>query len=239
MGTHKTTKIALEFVEQVIDLEDDGAVCDLLLQHARRLGFAEMAVCELPFVGRPLKLVCTWPDEFRQHYLEFFYQSDPLARHARGTTEPFVWSQVNWDRSHGSPEQRVLDEAARVGLEDGFVVPVIGVDGDQSAVGLAGPRIRLDADDRRGLHLMSVFAHYAVSRRRAAVSEKLSSATLPPTEQEALKQFVFGDRCRSWETSRFSAREISEICHSARARFGARSLIEAGCIAFFRGEITP
>ena len=237
---HNTAEIALDFVDQVIELDDDATVCDLLLKHARGLGFQDVAVCELPFSGRPMRLVCTWPAGFCKLYLTSLYQDDPLARHACETTEPFVWSQVSWDRSRGSRAQRVLDEAAAVGLEDGFIVPVIGVDGDQSALGLAGPRIQLNATDRHGLHLMCIFAHYAIWRRRSAVCGKRLDGRLSQAQQDALKYAMFGRlQDRAWEPSRFAAREVGEIHRSACARFGAGSVTEAGCIAFLRGEITP
>jgi LuxR family quorum sensing-dependent transcriptional regulator len=231
------TKVALEFIEQVVDLDDDAAVCDLLLARARDLGFENMVVCDLPASGRPAKFVATWPTAFRERYLAALYRDDPLARHARGTAEPFAWSEATWDRTPRSREQRVIEEAAEFGLEDGFVVPVIGIGADQSAIGLSGRRIRLDAGDRRGLHMMSIFAHYAIWRRRDAIRRMSPPHSLTEPQREALRYAVFGNQ--NYFPHRFSAGEMCEISHSVCARFGARNIMEAGCLAFMRGELNP
>lgn len=239
MTTENFSKAALDFVDQVVDLYDHDDVCDLLLSCVRGFGFDHMALCDLPSSGRPAKLVATWPDAFRERYHGTLYRDDPLARHARGTVEPFAWSEATWDHSRGSREQRVMEEAAAYELEDGFVVPVVGIGGDQSVIGLAGRRMRLDAGDRNGLHLMCVFAHYAISRRRDAVGRMQVAEGLTAAQQDALRYAVFGQHPNSDRgSSRFSPSELCEISHTARTRYGARNTLEAGCIAFMRGEIS-
>ena len=240
MTTAEFTKVALEFVEQVVELDDDEAVCDLLLRRARDLGFENMVVCDLPSSGRPAKFVATWPSAFRDRYLTALYRDDPLVRYARGTVEPFSWSEATWDRSPRSREQRVMEEAAEFGLEDGFVVPVIGIGADQSAIGLSGRRIRLDAGGRRGLHMMSVFAHYAIWRRRNAIRQMSFSGSLTELQRDTLQFAVFGDPSDSRGFPfRSAGAEMCEISHSVCAHFGARNIMEAGCLAFMRGEINP
>lgn len=158
--------IALDFVEEVTSARDDAAVSELLLGHCRKLGFEYLIICDLPMPGQSFKVqLCNWPPLLYARYSEHLYAHDPIARHAARHTEPFVWSDVHWDRSRNSPEQRVIDEVAEFGIEDGFVLPVVGINGEQSCLGLAGRRIKLCERDRGALHLMCLYVHHVVRRR--------------------------------------------------------------------------
>ena len=124
MSSSKVAATALDFIEEVADLLDEAEIRDRLLLHAQKLGFSNMIVLDLPEPGQRLQVhLCNWPSDFYRRYFSHYYADDPLARHARGTTEPFVWSDVLWDGSRGSREQRVIDAAGEYGLEDGFILP--------------------------------------------------------------------------------------------------------------------
>jgi LuxR family quorum sensing-dependent transcriptional regulator len=241
MEPAEMARVALEFVDQVAGLDDETAVRDLLLRHSRALGFDNLIVAELAQPGEPLEVhLCTWPQGFFDLYRSQLYRDDPLARHARATTEPFVWSDAAWDRSRGSPEQRVMDEAAAFGLEDGFVVPVIGVDGDQSVVGLAGRRGALEDHERRALHLMCVYAHHTIRHRRMVGARPASPVALSPVQQDCLAHLFMG-RGAGAIGSRLGlpAAGVRRACRDAARILRVTNPVEAAVKAALLGEIHP
>jgi len=130
MTSGKLLQSALEFIDKVDAASGLDEIRLLLLRSARQFGFHSLIVCDVPVAGGPLDVhLCECPPGFFERYMaRGYYAHDPLARHASQTTEPFLWSEVQWDHSRGSAEQLVMDEAAGAGLEEGFVVPIVGLD---------------------------------------------------------------------------------------------------------------
>src|SRR5262245_3847606 len=136
---------ALDFIDATSGVNDSAQIRKALLGAIKKFGLRSFIVCDLPQPGQDLAIhLCDFPEGFIDHYVSHeHHASDPLARHARQTTEPFLWSEVQWDRTRGSAAQHVMDVRAAYGLYEGFVVSIVGVHGEHSAIGLSGPRLTL------------------------------------------------------------------------------------------------
>ncbi len=231
------SKIALDFVDQVSDLGDEFEVRELLLQFGRTFGFDYLIVSELPERGLPNVHLCNWPREYFDYYCKYLYRDDPLARHARRTTEPFVWSDVHWDRCKGSPAQRVMDQSTEFGLADGFVVPILGANGDQSAIGLAGSQARLEDSDRRALHLMCVYTHHAIRSIRQDGS-RTCARELTAIERTVLtSRLLTRDYGMMSEVLGLSKMAIESVAAGVCRAFGVPDALQAACKARLAGAI--
>ncbi len=231
------SKIALDFVDQVSDLDDESEVRELLLRYGRNFGFDYLIVAELPVRGMPQVHLSNWPREYFDYYCKYLYHDDPLARHARRTTEPFVWSEVQWDQSKGSPAQRVMDQTREAGLSDGFVVPILGARGDQSVIGLSGRRPVLNGPDRHAMHLMCVYAHHAIRSLRQDGSRACAR------EATEIERTVLAHRFLARDCSMMSALlglskvAIERVVTDVYRRFGATDVLQAACKARLAGVI--
>ena len=229
--------VALDFTDEVAQAHSSAEVQELLLAYARNWGFEYLMVCEIPAPGQPLNFkVCNWPKEFLQEWLRDLYRHDPLLRHAAQTTEPFSWSEVEWDRSRGSPEQRVMDAAAAHGLKDGFIVPIVGLDGEQSLVGLAGDRTMMLDQERRALHMMCLYAHHAIDAIRKPPKPLIRKSVL----RDCLAYAFIGQNADVIaERTSLSADEVRAAWRWAQDALGAEGPVEAAVKAAVVGAINP
>lgn len=240
MEAGSLASIALDFVDDIASAPDEPTVRDLLLRHCARLGFEFVIVCDLPLPGQSFAVQsCNWPQALLERYCDRLHVNDPIARHAGSRIEPFVWSEVSWDRSSGSPEQRVIDEAAAFGLHDGFVVPVVGVEGEQSCLSLAGRRACLTESDRRALHLMCLYSHYEI-RRRHEPEAALPIPALSETVRDCLCYALMGHEAHAIAgRTRLSAEEIRSACREAASALRVAGTREAAVRAAVLGAICP
>lgn len=242
MNSAPLARIALDFVDEVTSVAGVTTAQDLLLEHTRGLGFDHLIVCDLPVPGQSFEAhLCNWPAAFFQHFCRSLVNHAPIMKHASRTTEPFVWSEVQWDRSRGSPEQRVMDEAAAAGLEDGFVVPVVGVKGDQSCLGLSGRPATLEDPDKRALHLMCLYAHHAARKRRTARARGESgNHSLSALQRDCLQYAFMGHNADAIsERLPLSAGEVRSLSRRAANALGVFHPLEAAVRAAVLGEIRP
>ena len=241
MPAASLSRIALEFVDRTTAAPNAAAIQEMLLEGCRRLGFDHLIICDVPDQGHTSIEVqlCTWPQELRDRFQKVHHKHDHLLHHARQTLEPFTWSEVQWDHSKGSPQQQMMDEAAEFGLVEGFVVPVVGLEGDQSCVGLAGRGGRLQDRDRRALHLMCLYAHHAVRRRRRP-SRAAGPSRLTMLQRDCLAYTFAGlDAHTIADRVRLSSAEVLRASRLAASRLGLVNPLEAAARATVLGEIRP
>ena len=242
MSSAPIARVALDFVDDIASTSDVEAIRELLLDHSRKLGFDRLIVCELPVAGQSFQAyVCNWESGFFDRFRREMVKHGPIMKHASQTTEPFVWLDVEWDRSRHSPEQRVMDEAADAGMEAGFVVPVVGVKGDQSCLGLSGRAMALQDDERRALHLMCLFAHHAARQPRTEESAAAcTGAGLTDAERDCLSYAFMGyDADGISERTVLSAGEVRALSRQAARWLGIESPAEAAVQAALLGKIQP
>lgn len=238
MSPSPVARIALDFVEEVSTARSAAEVQSLLLSYAQSRGFEYLMICDLPVPGQTFSIIaCNWPRAWLEAFSTGLYRHSPIVRHAGQTTEPFSWSDVEWDRSRGSPERRVMDLAAAHGLKDGFVVPVIGTDGEQSCVGLAGSRTALQDQERRALHLMCLYAHHAM---RTTKKRRIRHRIPGPKSRDCLSYALLGlDAEAIADRTSLSSAQVRAIQRDAEKMLGASGPVESAVKAAMLGAIHP
>ena len=136
----------------------------LLLASIEPYGFSGCIIGQLTRPARGAHFATAlfgWPHDWYRRYLsEGYVKRDPVARHLKATSEPFLWSEVDWDPDRDPEGRRIMEEAREFGLEDGFVVPIPGIDWELNGVSMAGRPRPLDPSDRQILQLISIYAHH-------------------------------------------------------------------------------
>jgi LuxR family quorum sensing-dependent transcriptional regulator len=157
------------FVEEAFDLMDrieamttPDAIQRALLEIVGQFGFTYLMMSRLPAEKTrlaPNMLVRVWPEDFLARYdRKNYLRDDPMAAHCFTTLNPFLWSEVGYDRSRQPRAALVMDEAGDAGLREGLSLPVHDKNGFQACISMAGDRIELPARGRRTLHLACLFA---------------------------------------------------------------------------------
>ncbi|MGG7517933.1 LuxR family transcriptional regulator [Allorhizobium undicola] len=126
---------------------------ELLLEFDNLLeayGIAYFGIVRTPKPDQnPLSLVLAgrWPDKWPQIYVtKKFVLIDPSIRYLAQAQKPFRWSEaleVYRDDPHFKRMQRMMSEAHRMGLEDGYVFPVHGRGGLLGNLTMGGPNLEL------------------------------------------------------------------------------------------------
>lgn len=155
---------ALDCVERIAVVRDVATLIDETKAAIKPFGFKWFLIGDLPepIGGSTVRILASsWPDAWRKRYVsESYYDIDPVARHARGTTEPFLWSDVRWDAASDPRAGAMMDDCKAHGLSQGFVVPVMAANGELGVVSLVAGRVSMTAEKRRALQLIAIYAHH-------------------------------------------------------------------------------
>lgn len=159
---------ALDLLDRLSAAQSCAQAVSLLRQAIAPFGFTSVVMSDLPsprVTTDPEVYALDAPPGWYQHYVDGgHYAHDPVARRARQTTSPFVWSEVARETTDVPSAQRVMREASDFGLEDGFTVPIMEIGGQQSVLSLGGPQRAMAPHERHALHIMCVYAHHTVRR---------------------------------------------------------------------------
>lgn len=130
------------------------------------------------------------PKGFGERFIGQNYgNSNPISRRARQTDEPFFWHDVA-DDAVESEGRRIMDEAASVGLTDGFCIPVHMPAGERGLVSFLGGSVSLNEDERLALQALGLAAHAHVLHLR--LPEATTTAKLTAREREVLRWTAAG-----------------------------------------------
>lgn len=83
-------------------------------------------------------VVRNYAEDWMAHYIAEGYEAiDPVPKHCFATNRPFTWTEVTKLKGLTKKAQTVMDEAREAGLYDGVAVPIHGVKGELSGIGMA------------------------------------------------------------------------------------------------------
>lgn len=162
---------------------------------AGRFGFSAFAISQ--YVTRDgLEqvdlLLSGLPDGFGQRFITLNYgATNPISRRARQSDEAFFWHDVVYDKAANPEGHRVMEDAERSGLTDGYCVPVHLPEGGRGLVSFLGGHVPLDDDARLALQAVSFAAHSQVHHLRVPDLGK-AVARLTAREREVLRWTAAG-----------------------------------------------
>jgi len=182
--------IELAEADTLAAAQSGRALDDLARDLVDELGLDHFAylACRLP-PGTMLEPEDTfrtsYPSEWVARYKDKTYRLyDPVVVRAQRSRLPFLWGQGNFLRPYRKAQRHVFHEAKTFGIEEGYLVPVCGPDGDigvftvvsenrdavRSAASLAAGRIQLFAAEfhdavMRGIERTPIHAEVLLSNR--------------------------------------------------------------------------
>jgi LuxR family quorum sensing-dependent transcriptional regulator len=206
-------------------------------------GYTGFIMCGIPDAGENLEeliLLQGWSEDWNVRYLDqSFINFDPVVEQVRTSHLPFEWSEVGGPKVRLSKQARqVMDEAASIGMPDGFCVPVYRPGAFQAALSFGGDGVELSPDDKHALHLVGIYAHNRVRDMLRSGPAK-PKKKLTPRECECLKWTSVGKT--SWEISQIlniSQYTADWYLASAAKKLGAVNRTQAVAEALRQGLIS-
>jgi LuxR family quorum sensing-dependent transcriptional regulator len=226
------------------DLSSQTGVDPLLADFGRiigNFGFDAFLLARLPDPGGRIDdnvLLSGWSAPWFERYASQNYvRVDPIARRLRSAEAPFVWSEHLAERSLDPDERQVMEEAAAIGMRDGFCVPLWGLDGRRAGLSLAAHRVDLSPAERALMQLVAVHAQARIEAL-ASPSPAEPGPRLSPRERECLRWIAAGKT--SWEVSSIlglSESTTDGYIAAAARKLGAANRTQAVAEAIRRGII--
>lgn len=103
----------------------------------------------------------TWAHRFSAKKYQFI---DPIYKACQTRLTPFMWSDKQWRAILSVEQLNVLNEAAEVGLGDGFSVPIHCTEGFPASCSIVFGQEDLDPDSINTIHLMSIYLYESALR---------------------------------------------------------------------------
>lgn len=187
-------KDALAFVERIEKADSNRALLDEMQLALGRFGFENFVIASLPRSGHAMRdaiLIHRVPDRWFDIYTRNGYADhDPVVKHCRATVKPFAWAEVPVDSGADAKGQEVMQRAREYRMEQGFCLPVHGLNGFDGCISFSGREVDVSPRTRPAIHLMALYAF----ERGRQISRAASSAEAPlsPREREVLAHSALG-----------------------------------------------
>lgn len=201
--------------------------------------FLITGVPEPPQRVEPYFLLNGWPDGWTAHYArENYYLDDPVAAWCRRSINPFEWSEAPYDAERCPRAAEVMNVAAEFGMKAGFLVPIVRGNGFHACVTMAGERPDFEPRAKRGIHLVSIYAHEKAISLLGLDGAAPQRPMLTVREREVLRWTAVGKS--SWDISQIlgiSERTVNWFIASAVHKLDAVNRTQAVVNAIRTGEI--
>jgi LuxR family quorum sensing-dependent transcriptional regulator len=234
----------LDFIrdlDRARNLEDVSAQ---VLRHVAPFGAEYMIASTIPKVGANRRQVLGhvllehWPAEWMSRYSTRGYMfCDPAVAHAKSNVTPFFWNEVDPSFKDDPMAHRVMGEASEFGLGEGFMAPLLTLDGQAVLFSLGGAHLEIRPDTRA---MLTLIASYAIARAIMIKQEPPASqpVRLSAREREALQWAAEGKN--DWEIGEvmnISEHGADKHMRSIRTKLGAINRTQAVAEAIRRGLI--
>lgn len=235
-------RAAFGFIDEIECLNDQRAVIDRMHIELGKYGIESWVITGLPTPGgriEEMMLLNGWTPEWSSYYFRNnLIKDDPCAAYCFRSTGPFEWKDAPYDPATWPAAEKMMNDAADVGMRQGFCVPIHTFAGFQSVVSMGGKHVDLSPYAKRAIHLMSIYAH-----NKACSVVRQPHDAYPPLltrrEKEILR-WVAGGKT-AWEISQIlsiSEGTVRDHLKAAARKFEAPNRVATVVAAFRRGEIT-
>ena len=234
----------LDFIRDLDRARNVEDISAQVLRHIAPFGAEYMIASTIPKVGANRRqvlgsvLLQHWPAEWMERYSKNGYMfRDPAVAHAKGSPTPFFWNEVDQGFRDDPMAVRVMGEAAEFGLGEGFMAPLLTLDGQAVLFSLGGSHIEVRPDTRA---MLTLIASYAIARAIAIKQDSIADkpAVLSAREREALQWAAEGKN--DWEIGEvmnISEHGADKHMRAVRSKLGAINRTQAVAEALRRGLI--
>ncbi|TFF20839.1 LuxR family transcriptional regulator [Jiella endophytica] len=231
----------LDAIDQIQSVDDPQKVLDLTAAALSQYGFTAFVITGLPYRGQSIEghiLLSGWPTEWYERYVFSDYvHVDPVAQRCFGTAEPFFWTEASFDRQKNRTAARVMNEAADIGMNEGFCVPMHMEDGSQGCISMGAERIEMPHEARVLLHMLGIYSFF---RARLLKNPSPARRLLTPRETEILTWAAVGKTNRDIsETLGITERTILDHFQNAGRKLETRTRTQAVAMALQYRLIQP
>lgn len=196
----------LSYIDKLRRARSTAEVCDALVGATSRFGVGTVLAGLMPGPGArsgnlsSRVLLWDWPREWFDHYEALNYiESDPVIAYLRTHRRAVQWN-VAMSEMGGDREGRlVFSEARAFGLNDGYAVPMITIEGDIVMISLGGEEVDFDAAATDTISLLATFAAGRALEISAGGSAYSDMPALTAREIECMRWAAVGKS--EWEIS--------------------------------------
>lgn len=186
-----------------------------------------------------------YPDDWMHYYTEKSYEHlDPVPKYCFLTNAPFTWEHVTALGCLSEAQRKVMNEAKEAKLFDGIAVPMYGINGELSGVGLASSSGGIKPDK----HLLSVIRIFCLQFHLAYTERECTETHINTLDYDLLTSRE--TEILSWAAEGKSDADIADIIgisyptvrfhlNNAYKKLGANERIFAVTKAIRHGLILP
>lgn len=226
-----------QFIQRIDEAVDELAIETALHEVARPLGldaiFGGVVPTQTtdPSEIQDRTLVQRFPEAWAHRYNRLGYVfRDPIVERLQAERSPFSWRDAYDSSGHSANVTLIGGEASEFGLRNGFVVPIMLLDGNVAAISYGGAYPDLSPDDQALLGFASNYAVGQLLQRRHSAEQARGRVTAREYD------------CLLWSAEGRTEQDISDILGiskstvtkhilSAREKLGALTKTHAVAIA--------
>ncbi len=182
-----------DFIIQTNKLSNTDEIFELYKKILKQYGYDSICYClvtDHPSLGLKANhgAMQNYSEEWVNHYNANNYKSiDPVVQHCFATNTPFTWEALMNKYRFGDRERLLMNEAKDSGLLDGIAVPIHGVNGELTAIGIANSSGNKDINEDILSIIRSISLQFHISySEKAGQTKKNSNIQLTDREREIL-----------------------------------------------------
>lgn len=226
----------LMFIGEIERAATAEEVCRHLLHVSANFGLDRLLAGTVPRVPempqRALKeqhvFLEGWPTGWMARYFDRGYVSvDPVISRIRSDLASFTWEEAPIRAERTDNVRQMMGEASEFGLNAGFAIPLITLEGDIASVSLGGERMDLP---QRAKGMLTLISTYALGRAMQLRTRKPATLYRPLTSRETEAMRWAADGKTEWEISvimSISEHTAAKHLNNARAKLGAANRVQA------------
>ena len=235
----------LGFIGEIERAATPDAVCQQLLKVSSQYGLENLIAGTMPRPGAQATelqdqnvFLRGWPIGWLGRYIEQGYVFvDPIIARIQADMTAFTWDQAPINPDFSRKARTMLGEASDFGLNAGFAVPLITLEGSIASVSLGGDRIELPS---RAKGMLSLISTYAMGRAIQLRNNRAGAVYRPLTSREIEAMRWAADGKTEWEISvimSISEHTAAKHLNNARGKLGAVNRVQAIANAIRSGII--
>ena len=147
---------AISTLEDFIEKTNAGLTADFIFKEFKKSmkSFGYDQICYSLITDHPsLNLssghgvFVNYPDDWMAYYMDKGYDTiDPVSKYCFSSNRPFTWEFVTNHLNISREQKKILHQAHEAKLLDGIAIPIHGINGELSGVGMASSSGKVNVD---------------------------------------------------------------------------------------------